>query len=418
MFKKSIWTALSSLAFALNSFLCNKLFSTFFGPEGVTLLSHFQNAVAIFTTLPSECTNRAVAQHIANPELKQVEYNKLLSSAFITNLISFLACLIFIVAIYPFYFNDFPETIFSYNYLLIIVLGIFFHILALLIANLLLSSMLVKAFAIFSILNNLVGIGLVFWGLKLSLVWGLVFVAFSPSFVLVFMLIYYYHERKSWVINFKFTLDKTAFKLINMFIVTALSVVVFGKIVDFFVREFVMNTFSIYETGLWQSVVKISDGYTTVFNSALGMLIFVKISSLLNKPIELNTFLKQSIGFVLLLAFFGLTTLWFLKEYALLFFYNVDFISAQKFMFYQFLGDLFKFPSLILAFLMLSQLRIKEYVILQAFSAIVYCVFIYIFAKTGNIENLPIAHAIRFGLYLIILLSFYKNNLFKQSADL
>lgn len=408
MIKKSLWTTLSSFAFAFNSFLSNKFFSLFFGPEGVTILAHFQNAIAIFTTIPSDGTNRAIAQKIANPALKQSEYNQYISAALLANLISFFACIVFFACSYFSYKNDFPVDLFSFNYLIIIILGTFLHILALMVANLLLTSMLVKAYSIFSVINNIVGISLVYFGLKMSLVWGLVFVAISPCFVLFFMLIYYYKQRKSQVQNFRFSFTQPAFKLINMFIITALSVAVFGRIVDFFVRDYVINSFSSYETGLWQSVVKISDGYTTVFNAALGMLIFVKISSVLDNQKALKRFITQSIIIVFTLAFFGLTTLWFLGEYALTIFYNSEFIIAQKFMFYQFLGDLFKFPSFILAFLMLSQLKIKTYVFLQALSACIYCFCIYFFAKTGVIENLPLAHAIRFGLYFLFLILIYR----------
>lgn len=414
MLKKSYWTVFSTIAFAIQSFVTNKFFSIYFGPVGVTLLAHFQNIIAIFVALPSEGINKAVSKNIANPNLNQVKYNATISSSILLIGICYFVILILFILLFRFYKSDFPIFVFDTTFIFLLLIALVLHIFVLYIGNLLLSSNLVKIFSILGIINNSIGIGIVYVGLQLGIKWALIFVAFSPC-LLIFASYYYYKKNTKFLSSsFTFQLEKANVKEMYVFIWAAVGVVAFGKLTDFFVRSYIISIYSSYQTGLWQAVSKISDGYSTVFMAAFGTLIFVKLSALINEEKLLAVFLRKIIFFVFIGIGFLLLLLWFFKENALVLFYNKDFIPAQNLFTFQCLGDVFKFQFLILSNVLLIQLRTKLYVVLYGISAILYILFIVILSNYMAIESVNIAHFIRWLTMALIIFYIYRKVIFQK----
>ncbi|TAH27888.1 MAG: hypothetical protein EAZ07_00030, partial [Cytophagales bacterium] len=216
------------------------------------------------------------------------------------------------------------------------------------------------------------------------------------------------------ILNFKFKIEKSKLKDINAYLWTAISVVAFGKLTDFFVRSYIISTYNLFETGLWQAVSKISDGYTTVFLAAFSTLIFVKFSSLIEDKKSLAIFLKKVIISVFMLSLISLSILYYFRILSLEIFYNHEFIAAERLFKYQCIGDLFKFPFLIMSNLLLVQMRVKIYIILQAISACIYIVFIYILSQYMDINSMNVAHAIRWVSMCMLVIFLYKDILLYQ----
>jgi PST family polysaccharide transporter len=412
MFKKSIWTSFASLAFAIQSLLTNKLFSIYFGPQGVTLLAHFQNIVAIFLTVPNEGVNRGVIRFLADDKIDNKQWSRYFNAALLLNALSFLAGILFLILFYRTLVTDFPAEMFNPVYISLFFVGIVLHFISIFIINIFLANSYTKAYSLFSILSNVLGICLIWKGLQNGMVSGLIYVCFAPSTVLVFMAIYFVKINRKRLAEYYFTTDKTSLLQIGSFVLTALSGVILGRAVDFFVRAYIIDQYQLYQTGLWQGVVKISDGYSTVFNAAFGMLFFVKISSLINEPENLRAFVRKSILYITLISSLGLTAVWLLKAQILTLLYNPDFLQAQNLMDFQLLGDLFKFPSWILGFLLLSKLETGKYIFAQFASATVYCILIWFLIPIFGLQGLPIAHFIRFVFYLVLMICLTRKLIF------
>ena len=282
MIRKSFWTGLASLAFAAQSLITNKLFSIYFGPQGVTLLAHFQNLIALFTTVPNDGINRSVIKFLSGNQDDAAHWNKYTSAALILNIVSIIATFILVACLYGSYVDDFPVHFFTPVHIVLIVSGIFFHISSLLIGTIILSSSHVIAYSILSILNNFLGLGLIYVGLSYGISESLIFLSFYPASALAFMIIYFLIYQKKQVTDFSFIVDKKSLTDISQFILIALTGVIFGRLIDFFIRDFVIGRFSLYDTGIWQAVVKVSDGYSTLFNAAFGIIFFSKASSIIH----------------------------------------------------------------------------------------------------------------------------------------
>jgi PST family polysaccharide transporter len=411
-FKKSFWTSMASVAYATQSLVTNKLFSIYFGPQGVTLLAHFQNIIAIFTTVPNDGINRGVLRFLSDPELKKKEWNNYFSASVILNGLSFFSVALFMFIFFEKYRNDFPNEIFEPKNLALVVLGIFFHGVSLFMINLILTSSKVIAFSVFSIANNFLGIGLIFLGIKFGIVPALIFLSFAPSMVLIVKL--YYYAKTHWhrVSHFKLEIDKKALLEMSQFIVVAISGVALSKIVDFFVREYAISQYDYYETGLWQGVVKLSDGFSSIYNAAFNSLLFMKVSQMIHDKEALSKLIRKGFLYVAAISFVGLSVIWVFREQILILLYNNEFGKAVTYMDFQLIGDFFKYPSWILSMVLLAQLHVKTYMWAQIFSCVVYCILVWLLVPIFNLQGLPIAHAIRFLCYLLLLVYLQRRLIF------
>jgi polysaccharide transporter, PST family len=417
--KSSFWTTLASLAFGINSFIVNKLFSVYFGPQGVTLLAHFQNVIAIFTTLPNEGINRGVLKFFSASDLSTENWNKYLSGVIFLNIVCYIFTLAFIFSLFYCYTPDFLKEIFDLYTLIWICIGIVFHLIVLFLVAYLMAIKSFKAYGLFSIANN--GLGLTIVGVVgLFKNYKYLFIALSTYHVLVAIAlsIYLFISQKKRIRSFKLKFSRTSITELSQFLIISISIVVFGKIVDLLVRDYLIVKFDAYQTGLWQGVVKISDGYSTLFTAALGMLFFSKIASLIPDTAALKNFLWKSLASITLLSLIGLGIVFLFKSFFLRLFYNESFVRAAPLMDFQLLGDVFKFPSYLLAYLILAQLKTKVYILSQAITTAFYLILIFGLVPFMGIYAMPLAHFVRFVFYFALFFYLSRHILFANPRKL
>lgn len=402
--RKSIWTGLSSLAFAAYSFITNKLFSVYFGPQGVTLLAHFQNLIALFTTLTNEGINRGLIKIFANENISQKEWNNAFSYGLALTFGSFLLILCLLFSLSFTFYDDFPPLMFTPLNLSWLILSVLMHMLALLFISLLMAMQHIRAFTLLNILNNGIGIILVYIGLQKGLITSLLYLAISPASMLVIILIYYLRANHERISKYSSNFDSPAFKQIVQFVFTALSSVALSRLVDFFVRSYLIKTFNAHQTGLWQAVAKISDGYTSVFSAAIGILIFTKVSSYVAEPEKLKAFIRKSLAFTFFITGIGLLAIYIYRVELLTLFYNKEFVEGSYLVGYLLLGDWLKFPSWIFGFVLQANMKTKTFIATQFASAFIYLILLWIFIPMLGLEAMPLAHFIRFVCYLSIVM--------------
>jgi PST family polysaccharide transporter len=199
---------------------------------------------------------------------------------------------------------------------------------------------------------------------------------------------------------------RASFIALGKYSLMALSVVVFGKTVDFFVRQFAVKEFGMMATGLWQAVVRTSDMYTQVFTALLGIVYFPRIATIIHQKEVLNKFLGQTLRLWLPLIALGLLGVYFARYRVLTLIFDSRFMPAAVFFNWQLPGDFFSMFSYFFAFLLLGRARIRLFVLLQAFSATLYLVSIYLLYPDMGIEALAAAYFVRSAGYAVCLFIF------------
>ena len=100
------------------------------------------------------------------------------------------------------------------------------------------------------------------------------------------------------------------------------------------------------------------------------------------------------------------------KQDIILILFDTQFLESAYLMKYQILGDFFKMSSWILAYLLIAQARVGLFIAAQAISASVYTVSVYFITDIFGLEGLTISHFIRFVLYFIFNIIYFRKMIF------
>lgn len=187
----------------------------------------------------------------------------------------------------------------------------------------------------------------------------------------------------------------------------ALSAVVCLKLTDFYIRDFVIARFDLYQTGLWQAVVKVSENYSTVYTAVIGMLVYPRMAAMVNQEDALRKFVRNTFYLVLPGLLVALLVVYFLREWVLLLLFNQDFVVAEYLFDYQLLGDFFRMWSIVLTNLIVVRAHVKLYIGWQIASALLYITLVSVLIEPFGLEGVTIAHTLRYAATLAFAMLYY-----------
>lgn len=410
--KRSFVSALVIGCKAAGNILVNKLISSYFqNPQLFAVLAHFQNLLGIFSSVPSDGVNQGAIKYLAGKDLDDEDSKKMFYAGLWLNGLIFLGSIgaLFIlkgyfISVFSIGMNPFIWFVLISAVLLIQLLNSYF-------LSLILSQQQIQLFALINIVSTFLGVVLVYASIEFfTFPMVLIAAGFGPSslfFVTAFLIHIFYFP----LLKIKLP-DADSLKKLGGFIMMALSIMLFSKVVDFIVREYAMSAFTIYETGLWQSVVKFSDYYMAAFVSLAGMAYYPKLSQLVNDKKALRIYLREVLRIVIPFFIFGLMTVYFLREYILVLFFDEHFREGEKYFVFQLTGDFFKMISFTIGYIITAQARTVLFIGSQAASAIIYAGLIMFLTNQLGMEGFPLAHALRYLLFSIYIVVLYRKIIF------
>ncbi|KAA3439385.1 O-antigen translocase [Rufibacter hautae] len=407
----SVWSGLSTVARAGSSLLVNKLFAVYYGPHGITLLAHFQNLIALLTTLPNSGVNVGLIRHLAQHEVKSQAYRAYFWAGLFLNVLTFLGAAGAIFLFPTFFLERFADDLLTQTGFgnLWLLLGLFVLLLLQLFwLSVLLARQALRPYVWLSLLTSVISVG-VMWGAvgKVKLSQALVLFLVGQSITGLVGMAVVFH--KGLVPTWQVKMEPSVLRDLGKFLVMALSTLVGAKLVDFVVREMAIEQFSLVETGLWQSVVKISDSYTMVYISVLGMVYYPRIAALLPQPEALKEYVKSVFYLLVPAVGLGLLVFWWQRDFFIQLLFNEDFLAARDLMDYQLLGDFLKMTAWVLSYIITVQARVKLYICTQLISGVVYVGLVAWLMPLLGLDGLPMAHALRYGLYLAFHLYLFRS---------
>jgi len=418
-FKSSKWSFMAVVFRALGGLTINKLFAVFFGTNGITLLSHFQNLTSLFTLLPSEGINRAIMKHWSDPKASEESKFKIWQTGFWLTNVLFIA----VFALLYFWKRDFFFARFIEHYSVERFLSIFLPAVFLMLMTALLNSIIlayrdVKAYALISIggmilLVSTVVITVAKGNLNLALL------SFVVGYSLMFFcaLAYFIIHRKRVKLQFGLP-NGDALKKIGHFILMALSAIALGKLLDFVVRDYVIELYGLNRTGLWQSVTKMSSSCLLVFSGTVGVVYYPKMASLIHDDEALRKYVGKVMAFVAFVTFICLGIYYLNRTFILQLFFDKGFEQAAYLVRFQTIGDFFCILSYLLAYLLSARVKTFKYMVAQVFSAGIYLLLIYLLMDRFNLEALTLAYLWRHIGFFLILVLFNRKLLFPKISEI
>lgn len=412
--KSSSWSFTAVVFRALGGLTINKLFAVLLGTSGITLLSHFQNLTALFTLLPNEGVNRSIMKYWSDAQITEEDKKRIFKTGFWVTLSIFgitLGLLYFWQQQY--FFDRFMVELSPQKFLLIFIPAVFLMLMSGYLNSVILALRKVKVYAIINIISLFVLVGIVYLGVKFGTI-DEALLSFAAGYGLMSIVAFAYlvYNRRKVRISFGAP-DWQSLKKISKFIAMAISAIVFGRLLDFMVRDYVIEIYGLDKTGLWQSVAKMSTSYLLVFTGTVGVVYYPKMASLIHDKIALKSYVLKVMGFVAFVSVLCLGVYFLNKEFVLKLFFDNGFERAAYLVRYQVIGDLFCILSYLLAYLLSARVQTIKYIGAQLVSALIYVAVISSLLEHYELEALTLGYMWRYVGFFIILLIFNRKTLFR-----
>lgn len=389
--RRSAWVYGFVVVRGVLSLFIYKIVSIFFGVSGIALFSHFQNFVGLFTQIPEQGTNLGIMRLFHSVENRR----KLFFHSFLINSIVFIIVTMAVVIYHEGFLRYFDLESLEVSDLIWILLAIAFMTFNSLVISFFYAQQFFRALFWLTLVNASILVLLLYFPGSNSL----------TSFMQMFVM--------GWGINSVINLStgmllgyvpkpelsfnsKTGRSLLG-FIIIAAGSLVFGKLVDFFVRDFSLSWFGEEQTGYWQSQVRISDSYKALFLGTFGLIFYSQLTKILDDEAKLKGYLKsnllQGIGLVVL----GLLGVFLFKKYIYLLLYTEELLPAIEFIQWQLIADAFALPSFLLIYVLVAQQRIQLFLKIHFFSAGVYILLLIVGVGwySNTIETIPMMNVLR-----------------------
>ncbi|PJJ60081.1 MATE family efflux transporter [Hymenobacter chitinivorans] len=385
--------------------LLNKLLAVYGGPGGLTLLAHFQNLMALFTTLPNEGTHVGIVKYLAPLRAGSGRYRAWLGAGLLLNALALVLGTVALVVGRQALVGVFAPSV---PWVALFAAGI-----GLLTANtfwvaVLLAAGQLRAYVWLTVVLSGLGVAGVGAALGAGLPVENVLLAYLLAQGLTLLPTLGLCARHGLLQPLRGRLSRRATRDLGQFLLMAVSVLVFSKAVDFVLRDVLIRYFTLEQTGLWQAVAKLSDNYTMVFSAVMGSVYYPRLSALIGQPGPLRHYVRTVLAVLAPGAALGLGLLYLGRDWLLPLLFDAQFAAARDLLAPQFIGDWAKFLTWTLLFLLMAKAHVGRYVAVQAGSALLYAGLLAVLLPRYGLLGAPLAHAARFGILLVGCLVYFR----------
>lgn len=383
--------------------IVQKYIAVTLGPAGMAIIAQFQNYVSILTTISTGGIGQGIVKYTAEFSDKKEEVRKYISNALYTTLFFTIAVsvlqVIFIdeIVLKIFKTSGYESVIYLFS-----VTIIFFSI-----NNVLLSILNgfreIKKYVLSNIIRSLIHLcltlTLIYYFQLIGALWAL-----SIIQSLISLITGYYVYNSEWFKLYYFS-GKIDFKIIKnllMFSLIGLSNVVFSPYIDIEIRDVIIKNIDIVMAGKYDSIVKLSRTYFTIFTMSLSVYYVPKMSKL----VEVEKIKKEvisSLKILIPIISILLLTVYIGYEFIFQILYTKEFILPDHTLLIYLIGDLFRCIALIFGYLYIAKAKTLEFVLISITSLILKYLLTSFFVSFLSLEGVAFAHL----LSLIYRLTFY-----------
>lgn len=412
LIKTSFFSGIITLVRISSGFIANKAIAVYTGPGGVALIGAFSNFISIVLTFANGAINTGVVKYTAEYEGQDEKLKTLFSTSFRISLYcsGFVGSLLLLFGTY---FSNwiFSTSIYS-NPIKILGITIILYSLNSLIISIINGKNEIKAFSIINTVGSIIGLALTLVLVYYFKVKGALYsLVLSQSIVFFVTLILV--ARMNWfsLVNFKQKINIEILKKLShyslMAIVTALTV----PVSQIILRKLLISTHGLHSAGIWQGIMRISDGYLMILTTALATYYLPKLSSI-HTDKELRSEIIYGYKLVLPAVIISSLFIYFMRFIIINILYTPDFSQMSELFFFQLLGDFFKMASWLLAYLMLAKSMTKLFIVTEVGSTILYLILGYVCVNFFGVKGISIAFAINYFIYLLVMVYFFRNLIF------
>jgi PST family polysaccharide transporter len=409
--RSSFFSIVSIVLNVVFGFVYNKIVSVYFGPIGLALLTHYQNLVAFFMHIPQEGIHKAYINQITQEEDSKAHTGKVITQAVFWNLLIFLVqwiCLLVYM-----YWADSPleELFVDTGSSLLIGVSFFLFVLNLLASSWMVARHKLKRYAIYTFLLGITSVlGMaccIFFKVADSLYWIILAVTLSNFPVFIYMFFNVFRKfHYSWSDVTSIFKGKDYFMpLILMGLVSLMS----GKFLDYVIREIAFDLIGPYESGLWQSAVKISQAFVFLCGAFLATIFYPYASECIKDKPKLHAYVKKFMLLYVPVTIIGVASMFVLRGLLFKILFSAEFVTADKYFLLILVGDWFRCVSWVGAYLLMASSDTRRFIFFEILSGIAFVLVFLFGTEYFTWEVMAMANLVRYVVYSILVILYYKS---------
>lgn len=404
--RNSSWSFLAVVFRSMGGVVVSKLFSVFFGASGLAILSHFQNLMSFFTSFANEGVNKSVIKYWSDKKLSKQEKSGLFKTALWVTGIMMLVVLLPLAWWFKEYFFGVFLSLGTANgqFIWLFILGVALLTFAWCVNSFILVECSVKDYALINIFGLLLLVTSVFLGVRSGeLTTALSFFVIGNGSMFIFSLFYLIYRRRELVKSFRGWPEKVALKRISRFLAMAVSVVLFGQVLDFVVRDYIIGKYGLDKTGEWQAVVKMSSNYLLLCTNVIGAVYYPKVSKLIYDHMALRKYVFKVMALMTLVSLLSLSIYYLNRGPFLRVFFDKELENAIYLVRYQAIGDFFAVNAFLLATILVAKVQMRKFIMGRVVSALVFVSALFFLLGKLGLEALTMGYMFRqIGLFLLL----------------
>lgn len=415
LIKTTFFSGIITVIRISSGFVANKAIAIYTGTSGVALIGAFSNFISIVLTFSTGAINTGVIKYTAEYDEDDEKLKKLFS----TSLKISLFCSGIVGGALLFFASNFSNLIFTtklyVNPIRVLGLTIVLYSLNSLFISFLNGKKEIKAYTVVNTVGSVVSLMFTLLLVYFYKIDGALFaLVLSQSIVFFVTLLLIYKLNWFSLDYFKQKINKDIVKNLAhyslMALVTALSV----PVSQIILRNLLISTHGIQAAGIWQGMMRISDGYLMILTTALATYYLPKLSSL-HTDKELRAEIIQGYKLILPVVFFSSLLIYLFRFIIIKTLYTTDFSQMSELFFFQLLGDFFKMATWILGYLILAKSMTKVYIITEIGSTVLYLLLGYLCINYFDLKGVSIAFAIIYFLNLLVMIFLFRKLLFNKN---
>lgn len=403
--------SLNSISVMVSFFLgiiSTKIISVFLGTSGMALMGSFRNFSSMLKSMATlGISNSVVKLFVENKDDKK-ELSVIYSTFFWMFLIlsSALGILVLvfakIISIFLFFTNSFSVPIQFFGLLLpLMVINTFW----LAIYN---GLEMFKRIVVIQVVSNILVFGLTtFLILKEHILGGLLSLAVGEVGMVLVTFMFVRNDAAYFKFDLQKIISKKYLDVIKKFSIMALLSAVIAPLTLLFIRNTIVQHYSLQEAGIWDAVNRLSGFYMIIFSSGLSLYYMPKLASLNTEnefKIELKSYFKVFVPLFLLM----LVMVFLFKGIILKIAFTDAFSSIKELLIWQLLGDFLRIMTLAFGYQIVVKTMMKRYFLGEIVFNLSYLLLSFYLVKLFSVEGALQAYFFANLILLILILCMFR----------
>lgn len=413
LLKTSFFSAVVTLVKISSSFAASKVIAMYTGPSGVAIIGQFYNLTSIIVGFANGGIGTGVVKFTSEYDGDTEKQKSLYSTSMrISGYCSLL--LGSIVAIFSKFLSQqfFNTPEFTYP---IIIFGItlVFYAFNTLLISIINGKREIRFYTIVNCVGSLITLILTLLLVYLYHILGALY-ALVFSQVLVFIITLIFVIRKNWFKwdYFNKSIDRNMLLNLAEFSLMALLASITLPLTQIFLRNFIISELGMSSAGLWQGMMRISDGYLMIVTISLSTYYVPKLSN--STDSEIKSEMWQGFKLIMPLVFASCVAIYLLRNTIISLLFTKQFLPMENLFLFQLLGDFFKVACYLLITLMVTKKLTKAYVITEIIFNVSYVILGYYLTSIYGLQGVTQAFAVVYFLCLCCLIIFFRKILFNK----